>query len=99
MNKKIGIIVGILTILAMIWAAVSYIDTRYAKAEEQKAIEKRLDYKIENDKLVGMQERQFQLNRQYPAAVKRPEVIDKQIKELDSDVEMQRSKVKKLEAK
>jgi len=95
--KAIGYTVAILAILGSLWGIASFIDGRYAKAAEQKALERRLDYKIEKDQLIGMRDQLFQLQREYPTPVRRPAVIDKQMKELDADLEMQKNKVKALE--
>lgn len=97
--KAIGYIVAILAILGSLWGTITFIDGRYAKAGEQKALERRLDYKIENDRFIGMRDRLYQLQREYPAPVNRPAVIDKQMKELDADIEMQKNKVRALEGK
>jgi hypothetical protein len=99
MNRKIGIIVGVLTILGIIWSVGYFIDCRYAKAADQKTLERRMDYKIENDHLIGMRGQLFQLRREYPLTVMAPAVIDKEMKELEATIPMQADKVKALEAK
>lgn len=99
MNRKISIIVGILAILGALWGVGSSLDTRYAKAADQKALERRMDYKIENDHLIGMRAQLYQLRREYPPTVTAPAVVDKEMKELEATIPMQADKVKALEAK
>ena len=99
MNRKIGITAAILTIVAILWGACLYIDARYAKADEHKTLEKRFNYKVEKDYLIGMRDRLWQLEKQYPTPAVRPPVIDQQIRELEADTKMQADKVKALEAK
>ena len=92
-------IISILTILGFAFGAFLYLDARYAKCQEVKAIERRLDYKIENDKLMGVQQRLWQIQEKYPTAMTTPLPVQQQTKELEADLEMQKDKVKRMEAK
>jgi hypothetical protein len=85
--------------MAAFWGAAAFIDNRYAKAEEHKVLEKRFNYKVEKDYLIGMRDRLWQLEKQYPTPAARPPVIDQQIHELEADTRMQADKIKALEAK
>jgi hypothetical protein len=101
MNRKLGIIVGILTVLGIIWGVANFIDNRYAKAGEQKAVERRLDLKIEGDILNTKQTRLWALQDRYGMDVSKVPVpaIRQQMKELEATIPMQADKVKALEAK
>lgn len=97
--KVISQIAALLGIIAICFGAYLFLDTHFAKCAELKAVEKRLDYKIENDKLMGMQQRQWQQQAQYPVPAMAPINEQKQMKELEADIDMQRDKVKKMESK
>ena len=99
MGKIISQIATLLGIIAIFFGAYLFLDSTFAKCAELKAIERRLDYKIENDKLMGMQQRQWQQQGRYPVPTRAPAETQKQMKELDSDIDMQRDKVKKMESK
>ncbi len=81
MKTKIGIIAGILTILGILWGVGASLDARYAKAADQKATDQLLHDKLDSDHLRLLRERKWQMEKEFPAADKRPEVIDKQIKD------------------
>ena len=92
-------IISIATIIGLCFSTYFFIDTRYAKCADVKQLENRLDYKIENDKLMAIQQRTWQLEGHYPQITQAPPDIQQQYKELKSDLEMQRNKVQKMEAK
>lgn len=82
MNRKIEIIAGILGILAILWGAIYFIDTRYAKAADQKATDQLLHDKLDSDHLRLLRERKWQMEKEFPTEARRPEVVDKQIKDM-----------------
>ena len=72
---------------------------RYAKCADQKAIERRLDIKIEGDILNQRQQRLWQLEDRYgsdPDKVQNPE-IKTQMKEIKAGIGMQQDRLKALE--
>jgi len=101
MNEKalIPTISGILTILSIAFGTYFFIDAQYARCEDVKKLERRLDYKIENDKLWGMQQRVWQIEGHYAQIDKAPPDVKQRYKELQADLEMQRHKVQKMEAR
>jgi hypothetical protein len=86
------------TLIGMISGAIYFFDARFAKCAEVKAIERRLDYKIEKDYLLGMRDQLYQLRQQHPTTASRTPVIEKEINDLETTIPMQRDKVKALEA-
>jgi archaellum component FlaC len=91
-------ILSILTIIGMAFGVFFYVDAHYAKCAEVKAIERRLDYKIESDKLTATQARLWSLEDRYgsdPDKVQNPE-IKQQMKELKSSLNGLEDRVKKL---
>ena len=92
-------IVAILAILGSFFAAFLYIDTNFAKCADQKQLERRLDYDIESNRLYRMRDQKREFSRDFPDATKVPAAVQRQMNELDQDIEMQRGKVQKLEGK
>ena len=94
-------IIAILTIIGMCFGVFFYVDANYAKCADVKAIERRLDYKIETDKFSASQGRLWQLEDRYgpdPDRVQNKEVRQ-QMKELKTEVEIHRDRVRRLEGK
>jgi hypothetical protein len=60
-KETIAVIIGILTIIGIVFGVNSYIANRYALAEDVRKVEKRLDYKIADDQLQATQERMWKL--------------------------------------
>ena len=95
-------IVAILTILGVAFGAFLYIDARIAKCAEKdqvKQVERRLDYDIESNRLYRMRDQQREFSRDFPDVTRTPAAVQRQMNELDQDIEMQRGKVQKLEGK
>jgi hypothetical protein len=97
MNSTMKTILALVTIVGSVFTGYLFLDARFAKCADVKAVERRLDYKIENDKLMGMRSRQWQLQDKYPDASKAPQETQQQMKEIGADLEMQKEKVKKME--
>lgn len=98
MNKNIiTIIVSIATLVSLVVGGLIGLDTRYANAIWVNTIEKRLNYKIESDKLTTMQQRAWQIQDRYPDMGKAPQEIKQQYRELENDLNIQKEKVKTLE--
>ena len=97
MKLTIASVVALLTIIGAAFSGFFFLDARFAKCADVKAVERRLDYKIENDKLMGMRARQWQLQDKYPNVSVAPQETQQQLKEIGADLEMQKEKVKKME--
>jgi hypothetical protein len=94
-------IISILTILGFLCGAALWVDNHYAKCAEVKAIERRLDYKIESDKLAITQGRLWTLEDRYgmdPAKVQNSEVRQ-QMKELKAYIDNQKGVVQSIRGK
>jgi hypothetical protein len=94
-------IVAVLTLLGLVYGGLTWVDGRYAKCADQKAIERRLDIKIEGDVLNQKQQRLWQLEDRYgsdPDKVQNPE-IKVQMKEMKSGIAIQQDRLKVLEAR
>jgi hypothetical protein len=94
-------IIAILTIIGMAFGVFFYLDSNYAKCAEVKAIERRLDYKIESDKLTTTQGRLWRMEDRYGADPDKIQDKDvrQQMKELKVDIDVQKERVKHLEGK
>ena len=91
--------ISILTLIGMAFGVFFYLDTHYAKCAEVKAIERRLDYKIESDKLNATQDRLWTMEDRYgpdPDKVVDP-TVRQRMKELKSDLVTIKDRVNKLE--
>jgi len=99
MSKTISQIAALLGIIAMAFGAYLFLDTTFAKCAEQKALERRLDYDIESNRLYRMRDQKREFYRDFPDTTKAPMAVQRQMNELDQDLDMQREKVKKLEGK
>ena len=97
--KLIPTIAGLLAIIGAVLGGYLFLDTKYAKCADVKTLERRLDYDIENNRLLRMRDQRNDLYKSYPEPAKAPIATQKQLRELDEDLDMQRDKVKKMEAK
>jgi hypothetical protein len=97
--KTISSLAALLALIGTLFAGWFFLDARFARCADVKAIERRLDYKIENDQLMGMQQRLWQVQEKYPNVSLAPPVVQNQVKELEASVDMQRDKVKRMEKK
>ncbi|MBV6342375.1 hypothetical protein [Candidatus Magnetobacterium casense] len=96
-KPDLALIIGVVTLIGACFGAFFFFEARYAQCEEVKKLERRLDYKIENDQLMGMQQRVWQLEERYPKPETSPPAVQQRMKELNASIEMQKEKVKKLE--
>ena len=97
----VGKIIALLTLVALLYGGVTVIDSRYAKSQEVKSIERRLDVKIEGDILNQKQSRLWQMEDRYgadPEKVQNPEA-KQQMKELRVGISTQENRLKALEIK
>jgi hypothetical protein len=101
MKDKIGAIVTVLTIVGMAFGIYFFLDANYAKCQDVKAIERRLDYKIESDKLSTSQDRLWKLEDRYgvDASYATDPTVRQHMKELRTTVDEQRDRVRRLEGK
>ena len=100
----VGKIIALLTLVALLYGgltAITALDARYAKCQEVKSIERRLDVKIEGDILNQKQSRLWQMEDRYgadPEKVQNPEA-KQQMKELRVGISTQENRLKALEVK
>jgi hypothetical protein len=80
MGKIIAAVVGLVTLLTMLWGGIAAFDTRYAKAADQKATDQLLHDKVDSDHLRLLRERKWQMEKEFPVSAGRPESVDKTIK-------------------
>lgn len=94
-------LVSIVTIIGMAFGAYFFLDSRYAKCGDVKAIERRLDVKIEGDILNQQQNRLWAMEDRYGSDPDKIQDQDKrqQMKELKVNIENQRNRVRSLESK
>ena len=81
MRRWIEIASAILLILGMIIGAAAWFDARYAKAADQQADHQLLRDKMDSDHLRLLRERKWQMEKEFPAEARRPETVDRQIKD------------------
>ena len=89
-NKKIQAVAAFLALVVSIVTSYVAIDTHYAKAEEFKKLELRLDQKIRADRSEKLQERIWKIEDRYPDKSKIPpdindnlRIMNKELKEND----------------
>jgi len=58
-------IIALLTIIGFTFGAYFYIEDRYARCEDVRKVEKRLDYKIVSDQLQAVQQRIWQIEDRF----------------------------------
>jgi len=95
-------IISILAILGSFFGAFLYIDGRIAKCAEKEQVgqvERRLEYDINLNQLYRMRDQKREFSRDFPDKTKTPAAVQRQMNELDQDIEMQRGKVLKMEGK
>ena len=81
MRRWIEIISTILIIFGMIIGVAAWFDARYAKAADQQADHQLLRDKLDSDHLRLLRERKWQMEKEFPAEARRPETVDRQIKD------------------
>lgn len=91
--KQILTLLGIISLFA---GALFFLEDRYAKCADVTELSRRLDYKIEGDKLMSMQQRLWQLEDRYADKNKPPEV-KQDMRKLQADIEIQKQKINRLE--
>jgi hypothetical protein len=103
--KYVGYAVLILTLVGGLWTGGTYVADKLAwsadlktEVEARKALERTVNLKFESDYQKASQERLWQLEKLYPVAVNRPEVIDHQIKELEQDIRARDLKIRAMGA-
>ncbi len=64
-KQAIGVLGTLATIIGITWGAYSFLDLKYAHAEEVKMIEKRLDIKILEDNITHLQNRIWSIEDRY----------------------------------
>jgi predicted phage-related endonuclease len=89
-------IIAILTILAFAFGAYFYLDDRYARCEDVKKVEKRLDYKIVSDQLQAIQQRIWQIQDRFQNK-KMDATIKEEVRELEVKKEQLNDKMKVME--
>lgn len=65
MDKIIKPIIALCTLIGITFSVYFYSENRYAKAEDLKKIEKRLDYKIVSDQIMSVSERLWKIEDRY----------------------------------
>lgn len=107
LQKVIGIIIGIFTIVGIFFGAFKYIDGNYAKAyqtEEQikqttkqiKMVENRLDYKITSDQVQSINQRMWQIEDRYERK-QMPETVKEEYRKLQEDKKELQKKLDSLQ--
>jgi hypothetical protein len=91
-------ILGVLTILGIFFGAYCYLDARFAKAEEVRAVEQRLDYKIVSDQVQVKQQRSWQLEDRYQEKTM-PEAVKEEYRKLKEEIKRLEIKLNFLEQK
>ena len=76
---------GFLSLVATIVGGYFVIDSHYAKAEEFKKLEMRVEQKILSDRVDRLQERIWKLEDRYPQRVQAPNPIQQQWRELEKE--------------
>jgi hypothetical protein len=99
-TARIACLAALLTVAGFAWGIISFVDSRYAKCAEVKAVERRLDLKVEGDVLNQKQDRLWKLQDRFGTdPTKIPDQdIRQQYKELETGVQYQREKVRQLES-
>lgn len=98
MAKLTQSIIGLITIIGIIFSVYFFMDNKYAKAEEVKQLEQRFEHKITSDALKATQNRLWQLEDKYGRDIDKIKDSDvrKEMKELREEIEMQKEKLKSI---
>jgi hypothetical protein len=80
MAKWISTIVGICTLLGILWGTGSWFDCRYAKAQDHQQLKQTVQDKLDSDHLRLLRERKWQMEREFPKLDTRPPSVAVQIK-------------------
>ena len=89
-------VIAILTILGFAFGAYFFVDDKYARCEDVKKIEKRLDYKIVSDQLLSVQQRIWQIEDRFQEK-KMDTTTKEEVRGLEIKKEELNSKMKVLE--
>lgn len=98
MNKFTQSIIGLITIVGIVFSVYFFVDNKYAKAGEVRQLEQRFEHKITTDSLKATQNRLWQLEDKYGRDIDKVKDSDvrKEMKELKEDIEMQKEKLKSI---
>lgn len=86
MKKVLESVIVLSAVLGIFWGGYRFIDNTYAKAEEVKQLEQRLDHKILADQLYEVQKRLWTLDDRYQNK-KMPESVREEYRALLKKVE------------
>lgn len=98
MTKFTQSIIGLITIIGIVFSAYFFVDNKYAKAGEVRQLEQRFEHKITTDALKSTQNRLWQLEDKYGSDINkiRDSGVKKEMKELKEEIEMQKEKLKSI---
>lgn len=85
-HKIIILIISAITLSGMIWGSWRHFDSTYARASEVRQLEERLDYKIIQDQVNGLQDRIWKLDDRFQGK-KMPTEILEEYRRLKKDKE------------
>jgi predicted nucleic acid-binding Zn-ribbon protein len=85
MFKKVSAILALVIALAAVAGVVSKLDNRWAKADQVKKLELRLDQKIDADRINQVQQRIWTLEDRYKPLDKMPQTVREEYRELKDE--------------
>ncbi len=92
-------IISLITIVSVCFGVYLYIENRYAKAEDVKAVADRLDYKIVSDQVQYKQQRIWSIQDRYPEAIQMPPAVKEEYRQIQEDKKVLEKKLEVLEKK
>lgn len=98
MSKLITSIIGLMTLIGIIFSVYFWMDDRYANAETVKKIEQRLDYKIKSDQAQSIRERIWRIEDKFGSTPSNP-IVKEELRKLQFDLNEINGQVKEMEKK
>jgi Flp pilus assembly protein TadB len=97
MTKICGSLIAVCTFIGIIFGYYFWMDNRYAQAQHLKEVEQRLDYKIKSDQTKSIQTRIWQLQDRCHKSCTAAD--QQELRELQFDLDNNRSQLKSMEKK
>jgi archaellum component FlaC len=86
--KSVHIILGVIISISTLIGLIFNLDGRWAKADELKKVEMRLEQKIQQDRVEALQERMWKLEDRYCETNKMPQEVKDEYRKIKTEKEL-----------